>query len=314
MSDCILEIHIIYCDKDKKCLPALLEQCKNFKIKNSIHNWKIFIYTHDNCGKNNIGQFRRRIEIIKNVPENHFIWFVDGDDEVINDVDLMKGDINDLDIFVFNYMSNLFNKELKKNVGITNKIFNQNIIVNTKKHKIINIDNIKISIPNLAGPALWNKWIRKSCWTSLESYLKSLGYGDIKPVSMEDTFLSYFAVKNSRKLCYIKQAIYYYHNEFSSIYNDEKYIYFDNFKTFRTNHKEIVDATVKLQMANTKGFLTNDLKINIQKALSCFNIKDALNEIIKDYSKEDIIKTIVLEDFYLRHPYVKYLAIKYLTN
>lgn len=63
---------------------------------------------------------------------------------------------------------------------------------------------------------------------------------------MGNTFLSYFAVKNSHKLFYIKQTIYYYHNELLSIYNDEKYIYFNNFKTFRTNYKEIIDVTVKL--------------------------------------------------------------------
>lgn len=43
----ILDIHIIYCDKDKKYLEGLLEQCKNFKIENSLNNWKIFVYAHE---------------------------------------------------------------------------------------------------------------------------------------------------------------------------------------------------------------------------------------------------------------------------
>ena len=43
----ILDIHIIYCDKDKEYLEGLLEQCKNFKIVNARNNWKIFVYAHE---------------------------------------------------------------------------------------------------------------------------------------------------------------------------------------------------------------------------------------------------------------------------
>ena len=75
--DKILDIHIIYCDKDKEYLAALLAQCKNFRIENSLTNWKIFVYAHDNSGENNIGQFQRRLEIIRNTPESHYVWFVD---------------------------------------------------------------------------------------------------------------------------------------------------------------------------------------------------------------------------------------------
>ena len=88
MSEKYLDIHIIYSDKDKKYLVNLLKKCRNFKIKNSVNNWKISIKAHDNSGKNNIGQFQRRLSILKNYPEDHYIWFVDGDDEIIDDANL----------------------------------------------------------------------------------------------------------------------------------------------------------------------------------------------------------------------------------
>ena len=85
-----LDIHIIYSDKDKKYLVSLLKKCRNFKIKNSIYNWKISLKVHNNSGINNIGQFQRRLEIIKDAPEDHYIWFVDGDDEIIENADLIN--------------------------------------------------------------------------------------------------------------------------------------------------------------------------------------------------------------------------------
>ena len=38
----------------KEKLVNLLKKCRNFKIKNSVNNWKISIKAHDNSGKNNI--------------------------------------------------------------------------------------------------------------------------------------------------------------------------------------------------------------------------------------------------------------------
>lgn len=43
-----LDIHIIYSDKDEKYLPELLQQCKKFKIENSIYNWELSLKVHDN--------------------------------------------------------------------------------------------------------------------------------------------------------------------------------------------------------------------------------------------------------------------------
>jgi len=88
MSEKYLDIHIIYSDKDKKYLSTLLKGYKNFKIKNSVNNWKVSLKVHNNSGINNIGQFQRRLEIIRNTPSEHYIWFVDGDDEIINSADL----------------------------------------------------------------------------------------------------------------------------------------------------------------------------------------------------------------------------------
>ena len=88
MSEKYLDIHIIYSDKDKKYLVSLLKKCRNFKIKNSVNNWKVSLKVHNNSGINNIGQFQRRLSILKNYPEDHYIWFIDGDDEIIDDANL----------------------------------------------------------------------------------------------------------------------------------------------------------------------------------------------------------------------------------
>lgn len=313
--DKILDIHIIYCDKDKEYLAALLAQCKNFRIENSLSNWKIFVYAHDNSGENNIGQFQRRLEIIRNTPESHYVWFIDGDDEIIGNADLVEGDFDDVDIIGFAHQMNVFSEIDGYNIFIETRSYEENIVIDTQKYKTLKRGESVISIMDLAGGSLWTKWIKASCWNGVFDYLKKLGYENIKPNASEDVFFAMYAVKNSHNLLYCVKPVYYYHNERSHIFNDEKFIPYENFERFRVNHKEITDAIKKLDMGkSTSDFIMADYLCHLQKALSCLDIKKAIDNLIEEFGKENVIRAIILGRFYIRHPYVKYLAYKYLQN
>lgn len=312
----ILDIHIIYCDKDKKYLNNLLEQCKNFKIVNARNNWKIFVYAHDNSGENNIGQFQRRLEIIRKSPENHYIWFIDGDDEIIDNADLMEGDFEDVDILVFGHQMSLFTESEGKNIRSSVKSFEENIVINCQDKQTLLRGNKNITLTDLVGGSLWNKWVKVTCWKGVYEYLHSLGYENIRPNASEDCFFSFYAIKYCRNLLYVFKEVYYYHNERSSIFNDEKYVKYENFLRFRAYHKEITNAIKKLNMGIiTNNFLKADICCHTQKALSCLETKKALDDIAEEFGKDLIIKNLIMgQYYYLKHPYVKYLAYKYLTK
>ena len=65
-----------------------------------LYNWELSLKVHNNSGINNIGQFQRRLEIIKDAPEDHYIWFIDGDDEITGNADL-KNNKEDVDMYIF---------------------------------------------------------------------------------------------------------------------------------------------------------------------------------------------------------------------
>lgn len=311
----ILDIHIIYSDKDKKYLEGLLEQCKNFRIENSLNNWKIFVYAHDNSGENNIGQFQRRLEIIRNTPESHYVWFIDGDDEVIGNADLLNGDFDDVDIMVFGFQMSLFSESDHENIRSLVKSFEENIVINCK-HETLMRGNNQITLLDLAGGSLWNKWVKASCWKGVYGFLKNLHYENIHPNASEDCFFSMYALKNCRNLLYVIKPIYYYHNERSFIFDDTKYVAYDKFLRFRQDHKEITDAIKHLDMGIIqKKFLDADICCHTQKALSCLETKKALDNIAEEFGKDLIIKNLIMgQYYYLKRPYIKYLAYKYLTR
>ena len=313
--DRILDIHIIFSDKDKKYLPNLIEQCKNFRIENSLNDWKIFIYVHDNSGEKNIGQFQKRLEIIRQTPEDHFIWFVDGDDEVINNVDLKNGDFDEVDMFSFSYQMNVFSAEEEKNTRAQIYSYQENIVIDASEHPRIWRFNKSIPLLELVGISLWSKWIKASCWKGVYEYLKNLGYENIRPNSSEDCFFVIYALKNTHQIHYNRSAPYFYHNERSYIFNEEKLIPFEKFKNFRKDHREITDAISKIDSnPSIKQFLINDYCCHLQKALSCIEIRKALNDVINEFGEDKMFKALILSNMHLRHPYVKYIVGKYLTN
>ena len=306
----ILDINIIYCDKDKKYLSDIVSQAKKFKIKNSLQKWKINIITHDNCGENNIGQFQRRLEIIRNTPEDHFIWFVDADDEIINNINLKKFDYDYVDMICFGFKM--------KGRDHNNKFFEfishvpQNVLTNNEYFYKMNIVGCK-TLGDLCGGSLWNKWVKASCWKGVYDYLCDLNYENIRPIGSEDCFLSFYAQKNLKNVLYLKEPIYSYHNERSSVFNDG-YITYENFKRFRTNHKEITQAIKNLGGPSIEQFLVADFNCHINKAMLCFDIKKAVKDIVDEIGKETFIKYLIIERFNERHPYVKYLIYKYVSS
>ena len=188
--------------------------------------------------------------------------------------------------------------------------------VNCQDKQTLLRGNKNITLMDLAGGSLWNKWVKAECWKGVYDYLKSLGYENIRPNGSEDCFFSFYALKYCRNLLYVFKEVYYYHNERSSVFNDENYVKYENFLRFRAYHKEITDAIKKLNMGIiTDNFLKADICCHTQKALSCIELKKALDNVAEEFGKEAIIKNLIMgQYYYLKHPYVKYLAYKYLTR
>lgn len=313
-----LDIHIIYSDKDKKYLVSLLKKCRNFKIKNSVNDWKISIKAHDNSGKNNIGQFQRRLSILKNYPEDHYIWFIDGDDEIIDDANL-EGDAEDIDIYIFANKVFGGNPITRETFELIESRFNNNITLKglDSKENLLDKRNNPVHLQDIAGGALWNKWIKAKTWKNVYEYLKSINYENIRPNSSEDCFYALYALKYASKLFYSATPIYFYRNDRSLIFNASKNIIsYKAFLNFRHNHKEVTDAIVKLDIPYIEGFLLADRCCQLEKALLCVEIKKALQNMVDEFGKDVIINTLKEYDERIIFPFltVKKLAYKYLTK
>lgn len=309
-----LDIHIIYSDKDKKYLPKLLQQYKKFKIENSIYNWELSLNVHNNSGINNIGQFQRRLEIIKNSPKDHYIWFVDGDDEIIGNADL-KNNKEDVDMYIFSNKGFAYTSKGPLVVE-DQKLYDSFLIQTTDYNQAFNsVDGYRTSLMELAGGALWSKWIKVKCWDNILEYLDNLGYLNIKPNGSEDCFYCFYALSNAKNIFYSNKPIYFYRNDRSLIFNHtRKIISYKAFLNFRTNHLEITNAIKKLSLP-LDNFLLADLCCQTEKALLCIEIKKALQNIVDEFGKDTIIN--ILHEYgdriCLNHPTVKKLAYKYLT-
>lgn len=310
-----LDIHIIYSDKDKKYLPKLLQQYKKFKIENSIYNWELSLNVHNNSGINNIGQFQRRLEIIKNSPKDHYIWFVDGDDEITGNADL-KNNKEDVDIYIFSNKGFAYTSNGSLIVD-DQKLYDSFLIQATDYNQTFNsVNRYQISLMDLAGGALWSKWIKVKCWDNILEYLDNLGYLNIKPNGSEDCFYCFYALSNAKNIFYSNKPIYFYRNDRSLIFNHtRKIISYKAFLNFRTNHLEITNAIKKLNLP-LDNFLLADLCCHTEKALLCIEIKKALQNIVDEFGKDAIINILCeySDRIRLNHPTVKKLAYKYLTN
>lgn len=319
MSEKYLDIHIIYSDKDKKYLVSLLKKYRNFKIKNSVNNWKVSLKVHNNSGINNIGQFQRRLEIIRNTPSGHYIWFVDGDDEIINSADL-KGDIDNIDIYLFSHK--MFCGNPKETYEVETTFLDKNTIIEgyntySSKNAIYNQDKPMV-LSEILGAALWNKWFKVDVWKNIYEYLKEMGYENIRPNASEDCFYVFYALKNTQKIFYSTTSIYFYRNDRSLIFNASRnFIKYKNFLNFRKGHKEITEAILKLNIPELGDhFIYIDKVCHLEKALLCLEIKKALQNVVGEFGKEDILDILKnhSEDICIPHNTVKYLAYKYLTK
>lgn len=312
-----LDVHIIYSDKDKKYLPKLLQQYKKFKIENSIYNWELLLKVHNNSGINNIGQFQRRLEIIKDAPEDHYIWFVDGDDEIIENANLKNCPENDIDMYIFAYKG-FAQLPSKKVITVDEKYLFKDTFFNKEKGDYFFEGPRGMSnLTHIGGGALWNKWIRVKCWHNLFNYLKNMNYENIRPNSSEDCFYSLYALNNANYIFYSITPIYQYRNDRSLVFNPtNNIIKYQSFLNFRKNHKEVTEAIRGLNIPYIEDFFIADRCCHLEKALLCVEIKKALQDVVDEFGKETIIN--VLENYGDRvnscHPTVKHLAYKYLTK
>ena len=310
-----LDIHIIYSDKDEKYLLELLQQCKEFKIENSIYNWELSLKVHNNSGINNIGQFQRRLEIIKNSPKDHYIWFIDGDDEIVGNADL-KNNKEDVDMYIFSYKD--FAYSLNKSLIVEEQKLYGSFLIQAIDYNrgFTNTQGYHASVMNLAGGALWSKWIKVKCWDNILEYLDNLGYLNIKPNGSEDCFYCFYALSNAKNIFYSDKPIYFYRNDRSVIFNHtQKVISYKAFLNFRTNHIEITNAIKKLDLP-VDSFLFADLYCHVGKALLCVEIKKALQDVIDEFGKDTVafVLQTCSDKLCFNHPTVKQLAYKYVTK
>ena len=127
---------------------------------------------------------------------------------------------------------------------------------------------------DLAGGALWSKWIKVKCWDNILEYLDNLGYLNIKPNGSEDCFYCFYALSNAKNIFYSDKPIYFYRNDRSLIFNHtQKVISYKAFLNFRQNHKEVTDAIIKLNIPYIEGFLLAYKCCQLEKALLCVEIK-----------------------------------------
>lgn len=185
-----LTIGIIFCDNDYTNVEKIISNIENnIKIdyeiisidnRDKYKNKTLSFEPTFSFGENK-KQFVARKKII-DLSSGDYIWFIDGDDDVIN-VD--KLDIKD-DIYIFGYRDVVSEKiyenaEYKENIQDYSKYF--------------------------FSSALWNKIIKKDLFNGIENYIK-----DIKACAMEDLIYYIYALKNCSSV-YVSSEMFYIKNE-----------------------------------------------------------------------------------------------------
>lgn len=169
----MITIGVTFCDNDYQYYDRLINQIKE-RVKLPYE-----IIVIDNTEGNKLGdkadfafghnayQFAARYKIIK-MTKGNYIWFIDGDDEVVG-LDY----ISDSDVIIFDY-----NEDDKKE-AVEDKVHHCDFMT------------IEFLYKESKG-ALWNKLIKKSCFDKMDDYIDN---PLLKAVTLEDTFYNSLAFK-----------------------------------------------------------------------------------------------------------------------
>jgi hypothetical protein len=186
----MLSIIIVYCDKDKDNLPNLLKQINERVLVD------YEIITISNCTEKddnatfsfgyNAYQFEARKKALE-LAKGEFVWFVDGDDEIIG---LDK--IEDVDIAIYEYY------------------VNSNDFI---KYKEFETKNIDLTFKNYVSHyvMLWNKIYRKSLFDGFN-------FSGAK-ISAEDFIFSFYAWKKAKTVKSFNKRIYIQNQGYSNLHS-----------------------------------------------------------------------------------------------
>lgn len=279
----MLSIIIVYCDKDKDNLSNLLNQIKE---RVSVEHEVI---TVSNCSKKdnkatfsfgyNAYQFEARKKGLE-LAKGDFVWFVDGDDEVIG---LDK--IEDVDIAVYNYNSKT-----------------------TRNHKEKNYDSTSLDDYYYCDVQLWNKIYRKSLFDNFNF--------SGKIVSSEDVIFSLFAWKKAKKIKSFDKEIYKQNIGYSNKESISEVAIIENMFTGGKDSLSIISSIVTKQefeliKLNMFCFYSNLLS----KAESEYVIKEIMDNLILLFGMEYIKEKLKTRIIHLKKKtFVSYLEINYDFN
>ena len=210
----MVSIGITFCDSDYQNYNKLTLQ-----IKERVHvPYELIII--DNTEGNKLGnkatfafgynafQFAARYKIIK-LAKGEYIWFVDGDDEVLG----LNNNFETADIIAFSV-------EDKTKDRLSDFLYTSNFDFNF----------IQFTIRG----ALWNKLISKDLYNDIDDYVKK---PLLKVVSLEDTFYIAFALKNAKTVRTCSQFIYKHNPGLSNTYG----LSLEGYKTLMTGFEQIID-------------------------------------------------------------------------
>lgn len=218
----MITIGITFCDKDYQYYDRLVEQIKE-RVKlpyeiividntegNKLEDKADFAFGY------NAFQFAARYKIIK-LAKGDYIWFIDGDDEILG-LDY----ISDSDVIIFDY-----NEEDKED-PVEDKVYDCDFM------------SVEFLYSESKG-ALWNKLIKKSCFDNMDDYIDN---PLLKVVSMEDTFYCCLAFK-SAKTVESNHRVIYKHNPGLS---GTRHITNDQMDTLLTGIEDVLKLFDKLGM------------------------------------------------------------------
>ena len=264
----MISIGVTFCDKDYKYCNRLLKQIEERVL---VPHQVIII---DNTEGNKLGdkatfafgynafQFASRYKIIK-LAKGDYIWFLDGDDEVLG----LKEMTYDDDILTYS---------LKGDDGEYH--FEEEVC--TESLCTEDFEN-KIQIE------LWNKLIKRELFADIDDYVPD---PLLKVVSLEDAYYLAVALKNAKSVRTVDEMIYLHHAGLAF----SEYISYEQFETLITGLEDILSLAYKNLCLDYRVRQFQYLSAFVYKSLDYEKILKRLIELfpIKSYWQNNISSVI----------------------
>lgn len=210
----MISIGITFCDKDYKYCDKILKQIK----ERVLVPYEVIII--DNTEGNKLGdkatyafgynafQFASRYKIIK-LAKGDYIWFLDGDDDVIG----LKEIAYDDDILTYSIKGDDVEYYYEE------EVYTENLCTEDFENKI--------------QIELWNKLIKRELYDDIDEYVPD---PLLKVVSLEDAYYLGIALKNAKSVRTIDEIIYHHHAGLAFA----EYVSYENFELLITGLNDIL--------------------------------------------------------------------------